>query len=185
MNAAIHRISMRLSRRRLGFLGLGLLLALVALSFGGPLASVGLDGADVVGPDDAGNPSAGEGATVVFRDSNGTELGRVEAMVADDPSERYTGLSDTEQLGRDEGMVFVYGDTADRTFVMRDMDFPLDIVFVAGDGTITEIAHAPVENDSDLTRYTGRAKWVVEVNRGWTTDHGVGVGDEVRVHLPE
>lgn len=176
---------MRRSRRLIGIVGLGLLLAVVALAFGGPLADVGLPGADAEGPDSPSTQPAEHLATVVFRSQNGTQLGRVDAMVADDPAERYTGLSDTEELDRDEGMVFVYPDTADRTFVMRDMDFPLDIVFVAGNGTITEIAHAPVEDDSELTQYTGRARWVVEVNRGWTTDHGVSVGDEVRVDLPE
>lgn len=176
---------MRLTRRLVGIIGLGVLLAMVALAFGGPLADVGLPGADAGGQDDPSSPSQGNPATVVFLSQNGTELGRIDAMVADDPSERYTGLSDTESLERDEGMVFVYPETGDRTFVMRDMDFPLDIVFVAGNGTITEIAHAPVEDDSPLTRYTGRARWVVEVNRGWTTEHGVAVGDEVRVELPE
>lgn len=176
---------MRRSRRLVGIVGLGLLLAVVALAFGGPLADVGLPGPDAGGPDSPSTQSEEDLATVVFRSQNGTELGRVDAMVADDRTERYTGLSDTEELDRDEGMVFVYRVTADRTFVMRDMDFPLDIVFVAGDGTITEIAHAPVEDDSELTQYTGRARWVVEVNRGWTTDHGVAVGDEVRVDLPD
>jgi len=28
---------------------------------------------------------------------------------------------------------------------MRSMDFPIDIVFVGANGTITEIHHAPVE----------------------------------------
>ena len=176
---------MRLSRRLVGIVGLGVLLALVALAFGGPLADVGLPGGDAGDPADPSTESEESLARVVFRSQNGTELGRIDAMVADDPSERYTGLSDTDELGQDEGMVFVYPATGDRTFVMRDMDFPLDIVFVAGNGTITEIAHAPVEDDAELTRYSGRARWVVEVNRGWTAEHGVSEGDEVRVDLPE
>lgn len=175
---------MQLSRRRLGIVGLGVLVALVALAFGGPLPGVDLAGDVGAGPDGSTDSSGGDLATVVFRSPDGTELGRVDAMVADDPFERSTGLSDTEELAPDEGMVFVYPETAERTFVMRNMDFPLDIVFVAGNGTITEIAHAPVENDSDLTGYTGRARWVVEVNRGWTTDNGVSLGDEVEVDLP-
>ncbi len=172
---------MRLSRRLAGILALGVLLAGVALAFGGPTAGVRLPSADSVQPEEPSSQARAEGTIVVFESQNGTELGRIEAMVADTPSERYTGLSDTDSLAADEGMVFVYPETGDRAFVMREMEFPLDIVFVAGNGTITEIAHAPVENDSDLTRYTGRARWVVEVNRGWTTEHGVSVGDEVRV----
>jgi uncharacterized membrane protein (UPF0127 family) len=121
---------------------------------------------------------------VVVRDESGVTLGVVDVEIADDPQERYTGLSDTESLGPNEGMLFVYAEEGEHTYVMRDMDFPIDIVFVGADGRINEIYHAPVENDSDgLTPYTGRGKWVLEVPYNWTTEHGVEVGD--RVSVPE
>lgn len=186
-------------RRTVGVVVLGVLLAAVALAFGGPLADVSdVDEnaeADVnsstptptpttattsAGDGDPTLPATSERVTVVILSADGSERGRVSAAVADDPAERYTGLSETESLGPDEGMLFVYEETGDRTFVMRDMDFPLDMVFVHGNGTITRIHHAPVEDDPLKTRYTGRARWVLEVNRGWTTDHGVRVGDEIQ-----
>ncbi|MFC3478197.1 DUF192 domain-containing protein [Halobacterium litoreum] len=123
---------------------------------------------------------SGPSVTVLAR--NGTELGAVDVMVADTPSERYTGLSDTESLGPNEGMLFVYADEGRHTYVMRSMSFPIDIVYVDADGRITEIHHAPVEDDNeDLTRYPGRGKWVLEVPYNWTVEHGVEVGDVVRV----
>lgn len=179
-------------RRTVGILVLAGLLAAVALAFGGPLADVG--DVDETAEDDANGPNAtsspgnvdptlsanSDRVTVVILSPDGAERGRVDAMVADDPDERYTGLSETESLGPNEGMVFVYEETGDRTFVMRGMDFPLDMVFVHGNGTITRIHHAPVEDDPLKTRYTGRARWVLEVNRGWTADHGVRVGDQLQ-----
>ena len=154
-------------RSKLGVVLFGVVVAAIALAFGGPMADVHTPGPPP--------------ATVTFVDSDGETLGTVQAHVADDPQERFTGLSDTDSMAADEGMVFVFEREDDRAFVMRDMDFPLDIVFVGADGHITEIAHAPVENDTPLTRYEGRAKWVVEVNRGWTEEHGVSEGDEVRI----
>jgi len=177
---------MRLTRRQAGYVGLGLLLAVVALAFGGPLADVGSPGEPVGDGQPTAATTNGSGehpATVMIASPNGTELGRIDAMVADSPAERYTGLSDTDSLGPNEGMVFIYPRTAERTFVMREMAFPLDMLFVDGNGTITRIHHAPVESDGDLTPYTGSAKWVVEVNRGWADEHGVSVGDRVTVHL--
>lgn len=163
-------------RTLLGYLLLGVLVAVVGTAFGGPLAGMGADqGAGAEEPR----------ATVTFQSPDGAELGEIRAMVAETPSERHTGLSETDALAPDEGMVFVYASEGERTFVMRNMSFPLDIVFVGADGQITEIHHAPVENTSDLRPYQGRAKWVVEVNRGWTADHGVSVGDRVTVELPE
>jgi hypothetical protein len=178
-------------RRTAGVLVLGLALAAVTLAFGGPLAAVGDDPGGP--PADASTPSSsdddpdqstagvGDRVTVVVLGPDGSERGRVTARVADDPGERYTGLSETDALSPDEGMLFVYGETGDRTFVMREMDFPLDIVFVHGNGTITRIHHAPVEDGPFLTRYRGRAKWVLEVNRGWTETHGVSAGDRIRI----
>jgi hypothetical protein len=119
--------------------------------------------------------------TVVLLDANGTELATVDAWVADTWPKQYTGLSDTSALEPGQGMLFVFDGEGDRAFVMRDMAFPLDMVFVDADGTITTIHHAPVESDGDLTQYRGRAKYVLEVPMGYTNETGVDVGDRIRI----
>ena len=114
---------------------------------------------------------------------DGTELGAVSVRVADTLGERYTGLSDTESLGPDEGMLFVHGSEGEHAYVMRDMAFPIDIVFVGADREITAIHHAETE-EPPLTRYSGTGKWVLEVPYEWTTEHGVEVGDRIRIEGP-
>ncbi|MFW6383977.1 MAG: DUF192 domain-containing protein [Halodesulfurarchaeum sp.] len=141
----------------------GLALVVVALAMAGPQVGVGGDGAEET-----------TRLTVLTNEGTGVEI---RAQVADSPTERFVGLSDTHTLGPDEGMVFVYPDTDQRAFVMREMAFPLDIVFVDGNRTITAIHHAAADADG---RFTGRARWVIEVNRGWTAENGVAVGDQVR-----
>ncbi|RXK50611.1 DUF192 domain-containing protein [Halorientalis pallida] len=111
-------------------------------------------------------------------------MGRVTVTVADTGSERYTGLSDTEELSESEGMLFVYQSPGNHTYVMRDMDFPLDIVFVAPNGTITTIHHAPTEpgeSGDELTGYPGYGQYVLEVNRGYANRTGLAVGDTVAI----
>lgn len=122
-------------------------------------------------------------ATVRVVDENGTVLATVEARIADTPTERYRGLSDAEDLPAGEGMLFVFPQADERAFVMREMDFALDIVFVGADRRVNSIrsAPAPPPNASDLRRYRGRAKWVLEVPRGWAARHGVEPGDRVRI----
>ena len=126
----------------------------------------------------------GDATRVVVTDDDRT-LGAVTAAVADTRSERYRGLSETAALAPDEGMLFVFHGEARRSFVMREMSFGLDIVFVDADRRITAIHHAeppsPETPESELRRYTGRAKWVLEVNRNWTTRHNVTVGDRMRI----
>ncbi|MFB6072238.1 MAG: DUF192 domain-containing protein [Halobacterium sp.] len=126
--------------------------------------------------------SADSAVRVEILDENGTTLGTVSAVVADTPSERYTGLSDTESLGPNEGMLFVYESSGEHTYVMRSMSFPIDIVYVGADRRINRIHHAPVEaDDGELTPYPGTGKWVLEVPYNWTVRHGVDVGDRVRI----
>jgi len=133
-------------------------------------------------PAPTGTPT---GPRVTAIDPNGSRLGTVTVAVANDPGERFTGLSETDSLAWNEGMLFVYESTGRRTFVMRNMSFPLDMVFVAGNGTVTRIHHAPVppagSDEADLERYRGTARYVLEVNRGWSNATGLTEGDTVRV----
>ena len=117
---------------------------------------------------------------------DGDVLGTVTAAIADTGPLRYRGLSDTETLPADRGMLFVFESIDDRSFVMREMDFGIDIVYADGDGTITTIHHAPEpgpdENGRDQ-RYPGRGQYVLEVTYGWTTDRGVEPGDRLTFEL--
>lgn len=122
-----------------------------------------------------------DAATVTITDERGATLATVEAEVADTASERYTGLSDHQSLGKHEGMLFVFNSEKTRSFVMREMAFPIDMIFVGANGEITTIHEAPVENDSDLTNYRGDAKWVLEVNYGYAAEHGIEAGDRVEI----
>jgi uncharacterized membrane protein (UPF0127 family) len=128
-----------------------------------------------------------EHTTVTVLDGEtGEELGRVEAAIADTLSKRYLGLSATERLPENRGMLFVHDGSNRHTYVMRNMSFGIDIVFVGSDGTITTIHEAPEPGsaeDGNDQRYSGTGQYVLEVNRGWTTERGVEVGDEVVFEL--
>lgn len=117
--------------------------------------------------------------------SDGEVVTKVDVRVADSYEKRYTGLSDTESLGADEGMLFVHDEEGEHAYVMREMAFPLDIVFVDANGTITRIHHAELPSESasedDLTRYRGTGKYVLEVPYGYTNETGVDVGDTARI----
>ena len=115
--------------------------------------------------------------------ADGDRLGSVTAAVADTPELRYTGLSDTESLPDDRGMLFVHESVGDRTYVMRRMAFGIDIVYADADRVITEIHHAPApepDEDGSSQGYPGRGKYVLEVGYQWTAERGVSAGDVLR-----
>jgi uncharacterized membrane protein (UPF0127 family) len=117
-------------------------------------------------------------------DSDDEVLAVVDAEVADTSSERYTGLSEHESLENGSGMLFVYEEEQDLTFVMREMDFGLDIIFVGANGTITSIHDAPEpgpNEDGEEQQYSGYGKWVLEVPRGYADANDIEEGDVIEI----
>jgi uncharacterized membrane protein (UPF0127 family) len=122
-------------------------------------------------------------ATVEIQDNETNRtLATVDVRLAESYEEKYTGLSDTPTLRNGTGMLFVYEEADRRTFVMREMDYPLDIVFVGADGRINAIRQAPApgpnQDGNDIQR-SGRAKWILEVPCGWMAARNVTEGDRI------
>lgn len=121
---------------------------------------------------------------VTITAENGTQLGTIDARIADTAHKRYTGLSNTKRLGESEGMLFIHESAGNHTYVMRGMSFGIDIIFADENGRITKIHHAPKPPEGangNEFRYPGYGKYVLEVNRNWTTSHGVTEGDRIDV----
>lgn len=114
---------------------------------------------------------------------DGERLATVTLEVADDAGERSQGLMNRESLAPDRGMVFVYPDADRRSFWMKNTLIPLDMVFVSSNGTVINVEHAdvPPENSTDYGTHTsdGPAQYVVEVNRGFANETGIGPGTQV------
>jgi len=121
---------------------------------------------------------------VVDADGDGSELARVDVRVADTSGKRYTGLSDTDSLGDDEGMLFIHESAGEWAYVMREMAFPLDIIFADPEGVVTTVHSAPLPPEGteggDLKRYQGQGQFVLEVPMGYADDHCIAVGDRFR-----
>lgn len=129
-------------------------------------------------------------AVVTVSDPDGTTLATVDARVADTRKERIRGLSETASLANGSGMLFVHRSAGNHSYVMRDMDFALDIVFVAPcedcpagvDGRVTVVHHADVPPaGEDSPRYTGYGRWVLEVPQGYADAEGIDAGDHVGI----
>ena len=101
--------------------------------------------------------------------------------IADEPAEQAQGLSGRPSLAADYGMLFIFP-TADRySFWMRNMQFSLDIVWIA-DGKVVDISrNLPPEGDAPALMYQPQvpAEMVLEINAGTADAKGIKVGDEV------
>lgn len=90
------------------------------------------------------------------------------------------GLSEREQLLEDQGMLFIF-DRSDRHAIwMKDMKFPIDIIWVGEDLKIVDML-ANITPDTFPQTFLPRASalYVLEVNAGWTAQHDVKIADQI------
>ncbi|MCK5061180.1 DUF192 domain-containing protein [Candidatus Parcubacteria bacterium] len=104
--------------------------------------------------------------------------------LAVDPAEQWQGLSDRKNLGPNNGMLFVFPDYQKRTFVMRRMHFPLDIIWIKDDKIVGIAKNLPSENENPDKLYSSPLpiNYVLEVNGGFCDVFNIKVGDTVEFY---
>ena len=85
--------------------------------------------------------------------------------VADSPHLHSLGLSFRTHLSSNRGMIFVFPDETNRIFHMRNMKFPLDIIFIGADKRVKWIIENAQPNNERLVSLRP-SKYVLEVNAG-------------------
>jgi uncharacterized membrane protein (UPF0127 family) len=107
----------------------------------------------------------------------------IEVEIADTPASEQRGLMYRTKLGAERGMIFVWPKESIRTFWMHNTCLPLDMLFVAKDGTIVGILEqVPTLNDRPR-QVRCPAAYVLEVNAGWSRRHGVRPGMKLELNL--
>jgi len=113
----------------------------------------------------------------------------ITAEVADTDSLRQRGLSYRENLEADSGVLFIFDTPQIPFFWMKDMNFPLDIIWVNEDTIIDIDKNVPFpEKDTPLNqlpKYSPKEKvnYVLEVNAGFTDKYSIEMGDVVNIQL--
>jgi len=111
----------------------------------------------------------------------------VTASLSTTPDSQSKGLSIKDSLNENEGMLFIFESPQKYSFWMKDMKFPIDIIWINSTGKIVHIeknlspcylllpcpSYAP-KNDS---------LYVLEVVSNFTNKFGVSVGDSVESEI--
>jgi uncharacterized membrane protein (UPF0127 family) len=105
--------------------------------------------------------------------------------IADTDARRTQGLSGHAPLATEEGMLFAFSEAGVYPFWMKDMLFPLDIIWLR-DGRVVDIATLQPPTDGSLVPEThvphAKADQVLEINAGRAKQLGIEEG--VRLLLP-
>jgi uncharacterized membrane protein (UPF0127 family) len=129
------------------------------------------------------NNGSNNGYSQVKVKVNGIEL---LAEIAATSEHRAKGLSVKENLSENEAMLFVFGRPGDYSFWMKDMKFPIDIIWLDEHKRVVHIEHAlepcgpiscPTYNPDENSLY------VLETVAGFAKEHGIRESTQVEFQL--
>ena len=101
------------------------------------------------------------------------------------PEEKAKGLMHREYLDENKGMLFIFEDEKAPSFWMKNTLIPLDMIFINSDNKIVDILVAEPCKKDPCKSYTPKAdaKYVLEVNAGFSERHNAKIGDEVSLKI--
>ncbi len=127
---------------------------------------------------DAPAPVVYESDPIVIETVAGPVSFRVELAMT--PEQRTLGLMYRKSMPEDVGMLFDFGEARMVVMWMRNTYLPLDMLFMAEDGTIATIAADTVPLSEEVISSGEPVRYVLELNSGIAAARGIAVGDTAR-----
>jgi len=104
------------------------------------------------------------------------------ARVADDQAEREQGLSGSDQLENNEAMLFIFPEPDRYGFWMKDMEYPIDILWFTSDFELVHIAeNATPESYPQTFIPPESAQFVLEITAFGADKFGLKEGMEIEI----
>ncbi len=109
----------------------------------------------------------------------------VNVMVARTDGEKQIGLSGKDEIAENQGMLFIFDKPNYYSFWMKEMKFPIDIIYING-GKVTTIvknAKPPSSANAELTIYhpAQQSDKVLELNAGSADKFSIKTGTVIKI----
>lgn len=95
------------------------------------------------------------------------------------PDEMQRGLMFRKALGADDGMLFVFAQSQQMSFWMRNTTLALDIGYLDATGTLREIYPLYPLDERAVSSRGRDLQFALEMNQGWFQKNGVKPGDKL------
>jgi uncharacterized membrane protein (UPF0127 family) len=105
-------------------------------------------------------------------------LYKIHAEVAKTEKARQLGLMHRTYMPADDGMLFIFEQSATHCFWMRNTKIPLAIAFIADDGKIVNILEMKAMTEDNHCP-TKPVRFALEMNQGWFSKKGVLPGHTI------
>jgi uncharacterized membrane protein (UPF0127 family) len=99
--------------------------------------------------------------------------------IADTTAEREAGLMFRQDMAADHGMLFVFEQTREVNFWMKNTPLPLDLVFIGQDGRIRAVKQGEPQSEAIISPGEP-VRFVLELKAGTAAKDGIAEGDLLR-----
>lgn len=102
------------------------------------------------------------------------------AEQATTPAQIQTGMMFRQQMGENDGMLFIFARPIQASFWMRNTLIPLTCAYLDSDGVILEIHDMKPLDETAIPSATDEVQYVLEMKQGWFERNGIGKGTVVK-----
>ena len=99
--------------------------------------------------------------------------------LAESSEQKTRGLMFRQEMGANEGMLFLHKRDRVLTMWMANTFLPLDMLFIEADGRIARIEKDTIPQSREIVSSRQRVRAVLEFNAGTAQKLGIAVGDRV------
>ena len=101
-------------------------------------------------------------------------------------NDQEVGLAKFNKIENNKGMLFIFPKADYYSFWMKNMKFPIDIIFINNTRIVDIFQNVPIQkNNNNLPTYTTgeKADKVLEINAGLSNAYKIKIGDAVNLNL--
>ncbi|GMX58420.1 MAG: hypothetical protein MCSN_0740 [Candidatus Microsyncoccus archaeolyticus] len=100
-------------------------------------------------------------------------------------SEKIKGLGGKQELKDNQGMLFVYLNEDKRYFWMKDMNFPIDVLWIRDNKIVNISENVPILTKGEITRINSlyNVDKVLEIKAGSVSKYNINIDDEIIIKL--
>jgi hypothetical protein len=121
-----------------------------------------------------------EGELTLMKAENDSIIVKLNVEIADDEYSTQTGLMYRHSMAENEGMLFIFNDSQQRSFYMKNTEIALDIIYLNSKKEIVSIQKNTKPFDETSLPSESASEYVLEVNAGLSDKWKLEKGDKIQ-----
>jgi len=121
-----------------------------------------------------------EGELTLLKATNDSIIATLDIEIADDEYSTQTGLMYRHSMAENQAMLFVFNDSRQRSFYMKNTEIPLDIIYINSDKEIVSFQKNAKSFDETSLPSEAVSQYVLEINAGLSDKWKLEKGDKIQ-----